>query len=386
VPVAAALDRVLRSTAPARPLALARIVLAAVALAKAADLGPVLLRLADGEVLRLPYGPWSPDPSPALARALVAVWAGAGAAFLVGWRTRWAGALLVAAMALVLAVDAHLYSNHFYLAILLCLLLTVADSGAALSVDARRDGEREVVPGWPVTLLKLQLSIVYGYAVLAKLNAYYLSGTVLLVHWTRQGPYALPGPMRSFQVLAALSLLALLAEALLAVGLWSRRTRHPTLVVGLALHLAIIPTMGSTGQLTLFAAMMFAVYLLFLDAAPGSRLVVWDDHCAFCRDWVRSFRRLDWLRVHRFEGSSDPTVLAGAAIAREEADAALQLVTTTGTRLSGFDAVRSILEHLPASFLWAPVLRLPPVRWLGDRAYRRVAARRACEVPIRVEM
>jgi hypothetical protein len=138
VPVAAALDRVLRSTAPARPLALARIVLAAVALAKAADLAPVLFRLAEGEVLRLPYGWGSPDPSPAMARALVAVWAGAGAAFLVGWRTRWAGTLLVAAMALVLPVDAHLYSNHFYLAIVLCLLLTVADSGGALSLDARR--------------------------------------------------------------------------------------------------------------------------------------------------------------------------------------------------------------------------------------------------------
>jgi predicted DCC family thiol-disulfide oxidoreductase YuxK len=236
-----------------------------------------------------------------------------------------------------------------------------------------------------VTLLKLQLSIVYGYAVLAKLNAYYLSGTVLLVHWTRQGPYALPGPVQSFQVLAGLSLLALLAEALLAVGLWSRRTRHPTLVVGLGLHLAIIPTMGSTGLLVLFGAMMFALYLLFLDAAPGSRLVVWDDHCAFCRDWVRSFRRLDWLRVHRFQGSSDPAVLAGAGVTREEADAALQLVTTTGSRASGFAAVRSILEHLPASFLWAPLLRLPPVHRLGDRAYRAVAARRACEVPFRVE-
>jgi predicted DCC family thiol-disulfide oxidoreductase YuxK len=386
VPVAAALDRVLRSTTPARPLALARIVLAAVALAKAADLAPVLFRLADGGVLRLPYGPWSPDPSPALARALAVVWAGAGLAFLIGWRTRLAGALLVAAMTLALAVDQHLYSNHFYLAILLCLLLTVADSGAALSADARRDGERAMVAGWPVVLLKLQLSIVYGFAVLAKLNTYYLSGSVLLVHWTRQGPYALPDPLRGFEVLVALSLLALLAEALLAVGLWFRRTRHPTFVVGLALHLAIIPTMGSTWHLLLFAAMMFALYLLFLDAAPRSRLVVWDDHCTFCRDWVRSFRRLDWLRVHRFEGSSDPAVLAGAAIAREEADAALQLVTTTGTRLSGFDAVRSILEHLPASFLWAPVLRLPPVRRVGDRAYRRVAARRACEVPFSVEV
>lgn len=385
MPIGNRIESLLRSTAPARPVAMARIVIAGIALAKAADLWQVLLALAGGEVLRAPYGSWSPELSTRMVSLLVALWAGSGAAFLLGWRTRAAGTLLVLSMMTVLGLDQQLYSNHFYLLILLCLLLTVADSGAALSLDARRHGEREVIPAWPVTLLKLQMSIVYGFAVIAKLNLYYLSGAVLNVHWTRHGLYAMPDALRRVEVLFTLALVSLLAEAVLAIALWSPRTRHAAFVVGFGLHLAIIPTMGSTWQLTLFAFMMFSLYLLFLGAMPRSRLVVWDDNCSFCRDWVRSLRRLDWLRVHRFVGSRDTAILETAAITREAADTAIQVVTMHEGRSSGFVAVRSILEQLPVSFLWAPILRFPPIEWLGDRAYRAVAARRTCGVPIRVK-
>jgi hypothetical protein len=142
------------------------------------------------------------------------------------------------------------------------------------------------------------------------------------------------------EVLFALAIISLLAEAVLAMALWHRRTRHVAFVVGLALHLAIMPTMGSTWRLTLFAFMMFGLYLLFLDAAPRSRLVIWDNQCSFCRDWVTSFRRLDWLRVHRFVGSSDPTVLAGTGWTQEKTDTAIQRAAGSSVRASGFAAVR----------------------------------------------
>ena len=37
-----------------------------------------------------------------------------------------------------------------------------------------------------------------------------------------------------------------------------------------------------------------------------------------------------------------------------------------------FGAVRSVAEVLPVSFLWAPLLALPPVQWIGERVYRSV--------------
>jgi predicted DCC family thiol-disulfide oxidoreductase YuxK len=110
---------------------------------------------------------------------------------------------------------------------------------------------------------------------------------------------------------------------------------------------------------------------------PHVRLVVWDDHCSFCRVWITWFQRLDWLRLHRFVGASDPAAYLDAGITPEEADVALQVVGPAG-KAAGFEAVRTILEALPVSFFWAPLLRLPPVRWAGDRVYRAVARRRRC--------
>lgn len=130
-------------------------------------------------------------------------------------------------------------------------------------------------------------------------------------------------------------------------------------------------------QLMIFAAAVFALYILFIDPRQRQRLVVWDDECSFCRAWVTWLRRLDWLRLHRFIGASDPAAHQEAGVTPEEADHALQLIGPEG-RASGFEAVREILETLPISFLWAPILRLPSIRAAGDRTYRAVAIRRRC--------
>jgi predicted DCC family thiol-disulfide oxidoreductase YuxK len=130
-------------------------------------------------------------------------------------------------------------------------------------------------------------------------------------------------------------------------------------------------------QLAIFALEMLALYVLFIEPRRRVRLVVWDDRCSFCRVWSTWFRRFDWLRLHRFVGASDPSACLDAGITPEEADLALQVAGPAG-KVAGFEAVRMILEALPASFLWAPLLRLSPVRWAGERVYRAVARRRRC--------
>jgi predicted DCC family thiol-disulfide oxidoreductase YuxK len=107
-------------------------------------------------------------------------------------------------------------------------------------------------------------------------------------------------------------------------------------------------------------------------------VVVWDDGCGFCGTWVRWFRRLDWLRALRFVPRSE-LASAGLPVSEEQAAQALQLVTPRRVR-SGFGAVVGVAELLPVSFLWAPLLRLPPVMAIGSRVYANVAARRSCDL------
>ena len=78
--------------------------------------------------------------------------------------------------------------------------------------------------------------------------------------------------------------------------------------------------MGPYLGLLVFTLLVWSVYVLFVDDRPQSRLVVWDDTCGFCRGWITWLRRLDWLRVHRFEGSSRPEALAEAGVTAEEAN------------------------------------------------------------------
>jgi predicted DCC family thiol-disulfide oxidoreductase YuxK len=360
-----------------RPVAVARI---GVALATLLELPPTalaMLRVATGESLRAPWFDVSGSSlSEPVTWALIVGWLGCGVAFLVGWRTRLAGVGLALGMAGVLFADRQLYSNHLYLMILAVGLLTTADAGAALSLDSGRHREREQVAVWPVFLLKMQLSIVYVFSAMAKLTPAYLSGSVVAASLRVDGPLAFPQEWRIFEPMFVLAVLAICSELFVGLGLWSRRWRPAAIVVGLGLHGFIAGWLSPTYQLVVFGLLMLPLYLVFLDAARGSRLVVWDDGCGFCAGWVRWFRRLDWLDALRPLPRSG---LAGSGLPVTE-DATLEALHLVTPRrvYRGFAAVARIAEMLPVSFAWAPLLRIPPLAALGERTYRRVAAGRSC--------
>lgn len=374
------LQRLIGSRAPSRPVAIARTGFAIAVLLEAAHSGETLLRLDDPGILRAPYVAWAPPVSDVLAWILIGLWIVSAGAMLLGWQTRLAAGLLTVTIAAVMLLDQQLYSNHLYLIVLACGLLTLADSGAALSLDARRVGERIEISGWPIWLLCMQVSVVYGYAALSKLNPDFLSGSVVASYLRRAGPLAMPDSWRFLEPMLILAVLAICTEAFLAVALWSRRWRPAALVAALALHVGITGWLEPTYQLLVFSLATLPLLIVFLDGAPASRVVVWDDGCGFCATWVHWFRRLDWLQALRFVPRSG-LAASGVEVSEDAAARALQLVYRRRAH-GGFAAVGRVLEILPISFLWAPLLRLPPIAWVGERAYRRVAQRRMCELPL----
>lgn len=78
----------------------------------------------------------------------------------------------------VFLIDQAYYLNHFYLICLLAFLMIFIPAHRALSVDAwRRPALRSNdLPAWCLWLLLAQLSIVYFYAGIAKLNGDWLHG------------------------------------------------------------------------------------------------------------------------------------------------------------------------------------------------------------------
>ena len=268
-------------------------------------------------------------------------------------------------------IDQNLWSNHTYFVGLALLLLSLTESERSLSVRWVREGRPErQVTAWPLVLLQLQLSIVYFYSAMAKMNPTFLGGEILSTR------LSVPGVVDSPFVIKLASVATIGLELFLSFALWIPSLRYWGFLAGAVFHALIPLSIHLYAALVAFSIATLSPYILFLDDRPGSRVVIWDDHCGFCRSWVRLFRRFDWLRIHRFEGASSD-VLAQAGITREQADEEVKV--WDGARVyGGIDAVREILKYVPIGFLWAQALALPGVRWIGRQAYRAVARRRMC--------
>ena len=371
------LTRWLTARRPARAVGLFRIGIGLAVIARGIKTTRDLYLLGhDPSVVPARMFDWAPRlDTPWQIAIVMALWMLAAAGLTLGTSARACAGVLCALSIALQFVDQNLWGHHVYFMTLVLLLLTIADSDASLSRRWLADGrpERDVL-AWPVWLVQVQLTLAYVFTVVAKLNPAFLDGEIL--------QRSMDLPTEWVWLTPWLALLTLGAELFVGVGLWMPAVRPWAFVVGFGLHGLVPLLMGPYVGLVVFTLLVWSVYVLFVDDAPQSRLVVWDDTCGFCRGWVRSLRRLDWLGVHRFEGSSRTEVRAEAGVSVEEASEEIKVRVGTRT-LGGFAAIVAILESLPVGFLWARALTLPPVSWLGAAAYRRVARQRHCLLPQR---
>ena len=198
--------------------------------------------LGQGRFVKVPVYDWVPQLSPEQVVWFAACWISTVLFFLLGLFARTSGMLLTLLAGYLILANQNLYSHHLHQLFLLCLLLTIADSGATLSLDWLRTGRRErLVYLWPQALIMImiQISLVYGFAGLQKINAVFLSGGVL--REVLRLPVALIHPAIS-QGLAGLTVAI---ELFISVGLWSSRLRPWACLSGFALHLSVSRLAGS---------------------------------------------------------------------------------------------------------------------------------------------
>ena len=269
----------------AQQLAVARILIAVSATLAALETARMLHRLLTPVAVKIPFSPLVPVlPSSALPLFLAA-WLVAALALALGLKTRVAGAMLTLMTGYTFVLDQQTYSNHLYLLFLLILLLTISDSGAAWSVDARRATRRDVA-AWPILLLKIQVTIVYFFSALAKITPPYLSGEILTLSLKKEGWLAVPESWRTPAIVSLLAVTSILVELFIAFGLWAPRLRLSAILAGVGFHALIIAVIDSSRlSLLIFALEIFAVYLLFVEAA------LWNGMAArLRRRWPRQER------------------------------------------------------------------------------------------------
>jgi hypothetical protein len=326
----------LTSDLDSRPLGLARIVVGVAAVIRSIVAWPVLTALTQPDILRVPYADWVPTPTLPLAVAIVVVWFVSALLFMVGWRVSLTGPALTLAIVATLSLDQQTYSNHLYLMAWLVLLMTLADAGAGITIGK----PDRTIARWPLLLIMLQISVVYGFSAVTKLNATFLSG-VTLARVLRDGVIPFPDTLRTPAILSVLAATVVFVELFIAVMLWRSRFRPAAFIFGLGLHASITLTMAGTAQLFVFSMEMLAVYPLFLSTEVLAVTAPTDSPLR------RRTRRVDLLRIVEFVGASDTVGLRHL-----------------GRVTRGSAAHTRLLEHLVPWLWFAPLLRLPGLRHL----------------------
>lgn len=341
----AAVDELLGRRVDMRSLALLRIMVGPIVLL---HLRPFLADAAGGRIYRdvfhEPYASWYPELPRALYEGALWVAAAAAVAMTLGLATRVATTVTFAVVAYNLFLSTtHMHSNRAFLVIVLAGL-AVAPCGRELSVDAwwRRCRGLPVLdtsaPGWPLWLLRVEASVVYGASALSKLvDPDWFGGTVTWHRVTqvsdRLAESPLPGwattalTTRSFHTVAAKVIV--LTELFIALALWWRATRYLAVWVAVFFHAMI----ELTASVQVFSYLAIAALVIW--AVPSTRdrvLVVAPDQPRQAR-LVAAVGRLDWLA--RFRVSPGPP---GSPV---------RVIDRDGTVVDGAPAVALVLSRLP---------------------------------------
>lgn len=113
-------------------------------------------------------------------------------------------------------------------------------------------------------------------------------------------------------------------------------------------------------------------------------VVLFDGMCEFCKRGVALWKRLDWRGRLAFQDCRDTANLPHCAEPLDRHRMLEEMHVVTPDRkhaLRGYAAIRWMAWRVPLGWPVAPLMYLPGVPWLGNRAYRWIARRRYRLVP-----
>lgn len=245
--------RVMMAAVGANALAITRVAVGVAALVTTLENSVTLNLIASGRIA-IPFFGWFPPIGDHSIAVVLAVGIIGSIALIAGFRSRTAAGSVAAVTAFILLWDQQTYSSHQLLLLCLSTYLAMGRPGANLSLDARIRGHQESQTSWPTTLIMTQISVVYFFTAIAKINPVFLSGDLL------RSAMWIPLPDFAY---VPLSVGAVVIELFLAFALWSRKLVRVAIIVGVVLHVSIVATLDQPLVLFAFALLALGTYPLF---------------------------------------------------------------------------------------------------------------------------
>ena len=266
------MTRLLTARTAAAPVALCRVMLGMAAFVRGLKTGRDLYYLQfEPRAVPARLFDWAPEVAtiPEMA-ILTGVWLAASIALIVGYRAQLAAFVVFLCAVFVHLVDMNFWAHHMYFLILMVLLISFTESDAVWSVRWLRDDRpSRDVTAWPILLMKIQLSLVYFFTAVAKVNPVYLAGDVL------SGRATLPAFLADPPAIGMVAAATVAAEFFLSFALWVRPLRMWGLFVGVVLHGLVPIAMGPYAGLVVFSLATLGVYVLFFDGRDARGLAAW---------------------------------------------------------------------------------------------------------------
>ncbi|MDT5053917.1 MAG: hypothetical protein QOF66_2283 [Mycobacterium sp.] len=197
-------------------------------------------------------------------------------ALTVGWHSRLAALAVFVLVVSFTYRDPWVFNSGDSLVHVEALILALAPSGAALSLDRRRSAGRfwsaQLRAPWTIRLLQIQLSLIYLSTVRAKMSGHaWPEGTAVSYALRLQDMLIVPTPhwfTTNALLMNAATWGTLVLELSIGILVWNRRLRPWVLAAGVVMHTLIMMTIG----VGFFAPAMFVLYLAFLPAGTVQRL------------------------------------------------------------------------------------------------------------------
>jgi predicted DCC family thiol-disulfide oxidoreductase YuxK len=269
---------------------------------------------------------------------------------------------------------------------------------AAAGGPARRVSPEE--PGVPtpsvsanlaLRLIQLHIVLIYALAGLAKLQGPSWWHGMALWRTMTTGEFVLLDftPLAAWPLVINLLTHASLAiELLYPILIWVRMLRPIMLAAVVALHAGIAVMSPGLAE---FALIMLAGNIAFVwgswlrrlatgSSQPALR-VLYDSACPRCRASMALFTAADPdTLIEPVDVTAVDVASLHAELTRESCLRSMHVLTRSGRKSAGFDAMRSVAAWLPLFWPLALLGYFPGVAWTGRRVYNFLAATRPRDV------
>ncbi len=163
-----------------------------------------------------------------------------GILIMLGYKYRYTLGLYTLMWICVYLMQKASYNNHYYLLILVCLIMLFLPADQYASLDAKKDPSLKSLsmPRWCSWVMILQMTIVYFFATLAKFYPDWLDGTFTGILFSNLSNFPVLGSIfteKWFHIFIAYA--GIFFDGLIIPALLWKKTRNVALIASLIFHL-----------------------------------------------------------------------------------------------------------------------------------------------------